>query len=56
LETSPNLDFPNAIALLPALGIWRLRVPPGQERAILAQLQADPAVTYADFNYLVFAQ
>ena len=29
------------------LDVWRLQVPPGQEEAILAHLQADPAVAYA---------
>ena len=41
---------------LPAIQAWRLRVPPGQEQAILARLQADPAVDYAELNYLVSAQ
>ncbi len=41
---------------LPTVQAWRLRVPLGQEEAILAQLQADPAVAYAELNYLVFAQ
>jgi hypothetical protein len=41
---------------LPEIEVWRLRVPPGQERAILARLQADPAVAHAGLNYLVSAQ
>jgi hypothetical protein len=41
---------------LPALDVWRLRIPPGRERAILALLQADPAVLHAQLNYLVVAQ
>jgi hypothetical protein len=41
---------------LPTLGVWRLQVPPGQEKAALPQLQADPSVAYAELNYLVFAQ
>lgn len=40
---------------LPALQVWRLRVPPGEELAILAQLQADPNVAYAELNYRVTA-
>lgn len=56
--------FPQGYALwhgasaefLPALEAWRLRVPPGQERVILAQLRADPAVAHADLNYLIFTQ
>lgn len=41
---------------LPALDAWRLRVPPGRERAVLKELQADPNVAYAELNYLVFPQ
>jgi subtilisin family serine protease/uncharacterized protein YkwD len=41
---------------LPAIGAWRLRVTPGQEQAILARLLADPAVAYAELNYLVSAR
>jgi hypothetical protein len=41
---------------LPTLEAWRLRVPPGREETILAQLRADPSVIHADLNYLVFAQ
>jgi subtilisin family serine protease len=38
------------------LGVWRLRVPVDQERAILAQLQAESVVEYVELNYLVFVQ
>ncbi len=41
---------------MPTLDVWRLHVPPGHERAILAQLRADPAVLHAQLNYLVVAQ
>jgi len=41
---------------LPTLDAWRLRVAPGQERAILSKMRANPAVAHADLNYLVFAQ
>lgn len=41
---------------LPGARAWRLRVPPGQELAVLVQLRADPAVVYADPNYLIFVQ
>ena len=41
---------------LPALDVWRLHIPPGRERAILALLQADPAVLHAQLNYLVVVQ
>ena len=41
---------------LSTLNVWRLQVVPGQERATLAQLRADPAVAHANLNYLVFAQ
>ena len=41
---------------LPTLGVWRLRVPKGLERTILAQIRADPAVLHADLNYVVVAQ
>ena len=40
----------------PRLGVWRLRVPVGQERAILAQLLAEPAVDYAELNYVLSPQ
>jgi len=38
-----------------ALGIWRMRVPVGEEWALLSYLQADPAVIYAHPNYIVTA-
>jgi hypothetical protein len=41
---------------LSRLDVWRLRVSVGQERAILAQLLADPAVAHAELNYLVFVR
>jgi hypothetical protein len=41
---------------LPRLDVWRLRVPVGQERAILAQLLAESVVAYAELNYVVFVQ
>jgi len=41
---------------LPAIQAWRLRVSPGQEQSILARLQADPAVDYAELNYRVSSQ
>jgi subtilisin family serine protease/C1A family cysteine protease len=41
---------------LSTIQAWRLWVPPGQERATLARLQADPAVARVDLNYLVSAQ
>jgi subtilisin family serine protease len=49
-------QYGDGAELLPALGAWRLRVPAGQERAALAELRADPAVVYAELNYLAFAQ
>ncbi|MEA3377893.1 MAG: S8 family serine peptidase [Chloroflexota bacterium] len=42
--------------LLPSLGAWRLHVPVGREREVLAQLRADPDVLHADLNYRVVAQ
>ena len=36
--------------------VWRLRVPVGQEEAVLARLRADPAVIAADRNYRISAQ
>jgi ribosomal protein L15E len=36
--------------------VWRLRVPVGQEEAVLARLRADPAVIAADRNYRITAQ
>jgi len=41
---------------LPSLQVWRLRVPVGQEQAVLSRLLADPDVLHANLNYLVFAQ
>jgi hypothetical protein len=41
---------------LPALKAWRLSVPPGQERTVLAQLLSDPSVIHASLNYLISAQ
>lgn len=42
--------------LVPALSAWRIRVPVGQEQALLSRLRADPDVLYADLDYVVFAQ
>ena len=36
--------------------VWRLRVPVGQEEAVLSRLRADPAVIAADRNYRISAQ
>ncbi len=36
--------------------VWHLRVPVGQEAAVLARLRADPAVLAADRNYGISAQ
>jgi subtilisin family serine protease len=41
---------------LPRLEAWRVRVPEGEERERLAELEAEPGVAYAELNYLVFAQ
>lgn len=41
---------------LPALDIWRLRVPVGQERAVLDRARLDPAVRHAALNYVIVAQ
>ena len=38
-----------------ALGIWRIRVPVGEELTILSRLQADPAIEYAHPNYILTA-
>jgi len=38
------------------LDAWRLQVPVGEERPILARLRSDPLVRHASLNYLVFAQ
>jgi subtilisin family serine protease/uncharacterized protein YkwD len=51
-----SLQYGASAEFLPAIQAWRLRVPPGQERTVLARLQSDSAVAYADLNYLVFAQ
>jgi subtilisin family serine protease len=36
--------------------VWHLRVPVGQEEAVLARLRADPAIIAADRNYRISAQ
>jgi subtilisin family serine protease len=41
---------------VPALGAWRLHVPPGRERTVLAQMRSDADVAHAGLNYLVSAQ
>lgn len=41
---------------LPSRNAWRLHVPVGRERALLAQLRADPNVLQADLNYLAVIQ
>jgi hypothetical protein len=51
-----SLRYGASTEFLPTLEAWRLRVPPGQEQAILAQLRADPSVLHADLNYLVVVQ
>ncbi len=39
----------------PALGVWRMRAPVGEEAAFLSLLRADPAVRYAHPNYILTA-
>lgn len=55
-EEQVALRYGASAEFLPAIQAWRMRVTPGQEQTILAQLQADPSVTYADLNHLVSAQ
>jgi hypothetical protein len=52
----PVLRLGTSAEYLPRLGVWRLRVPVGQERAILTQLLAESVVAYAELNYVVFVQ
>jgi len=33
-------------------GVWRVRVPAGQEVAIMEALRAQPGIRYAELNYL----
>ncbi len=47
--------YATAAEHLPTLDAWRLRVPVGQERVVLARLRDDPEVLYAELNYLVSA-
>ncbi|MBC7251112.1 MAG: hypothetical protein H5T62_12605, partial [Anaerolineae bacterium] len=42
-------------AVIPGLDIVRLNVPAGREREIIAALQQEPLVEYAEPNYLVWA-
>ena len=51
-----SLQYGIGAEFLPAIQAWRLLVPPGQEQAILARLQADPAVAHAELNYQISAQ
>jgi hypothetical protein len=44
------------VEFLFGLGVWRLSVPQGQERSVLAELESDPDVVRAGLNYLVSAQ
>lgn len=39
-----------------APGVWRMRVPVGEELTILSRLQADPAIEYAHPNYILTAR
>ena len=36
---------------VPAMRAWKMKVPQGQELARLAELRADPSVSYADLDY-----
>ncbi len=40
---------------IPQLGVTHLQVPPGAEKAVLAQLQRDPRLAYAELDYRVQA-
>ncbi|MFW6116074.1 MAG: S8 family peptidase, partial [Chloroflexota bacterium] len=53
---APSRAYAARAEHLPSLDLWLLRVPVGQERAVLARIRADPDVLYADLNYRVFAQ
>ncbi len=55
-DAGPSTGSGHGAEFLPELGVWRLRVAPGQERAILSRLRTDPAVLHADLSYLVSAQ
>jgi thermitase len=44
-----------AVGQVPALGVQRLRVPDGQELAIIAALRHHPLVEYAEPNYILRA-
>jgi subtilisin family serine protease/uncharacterized protein YkwD len=55
VETT-SLQHGASAEFLPTIQVWRLHVPPGRERGVLARLRSDPAVAHADLNYLVFAQ
>jgi subtilisin family serine protease len=48
-----TLRYGTSAEFLSSLNVWRLHVRPGQEQAILARLQADPAVARAALNYEV---
>ena len=45
-----------AASPVPALGIWNVKVPPGQEKKQIQALQDSPDVEYAELNYIAYAQ
>jgi subtilisin family serine protease len=51
-----SLQYGTSAEFLSSAQAWRLRVPIGQEQTMLSQLRADPAVIYANLNYLIFTQ
>ena len=46
----------SAASPVPALGIWKVEVPPGQEQKQLQAWQDSPDVEYAELNYIAYAQ
>jgi hypothetical protein len=50
------LEHGTGAEYLSRLGVWRLHVPVGQEQTILAQLLTEPAVDYAELNYVLFVR
>ena len=49
-------QYSSGAEFLPTVHAWRLHVPPGQEQTVLSQLRTDPAVAYAELNYVVSVQ
>jgi thermitase len=55
VQTAISAQNARAVGEVPALGVQRLKVPEGQELAVIAALQHHPLVEYAEPNYIAHA-